>query len=158
MIEAHVKIDKNIAVKGYRKALRSQALKDIPYFYASRLMIVWLVVCFANALAGMSHLSGYHGLFFLATWAGISVHGYRKWYREVGEMDGWEFYARVDELGVTTDATSETRNEWSKYSSYAEYDDYLQITETSGGITFLPKRPELEELIEFTKTKISEKN
>jgi hypothetical protein len=117
-------------------------------------MIVWFVISFANAMAGEAHLSGYQGLFLIGVWIAASVHGYRKWHRDIGEMEGWEFHARADELGVTTDAASESRKEWSHYSSYIEHDDYLQLNDMTGNITFLPKSPELEEFIEFTKTKI----
>jgi hypothetical protein len=157
MIEAHVKIEKDLAVKGLRRALKFHAIKDISYFYALRLMIVWLVISLANALAGGSHLTSYHGLFLIAVWIGVSIHGYRKWYRDIGDTEGWEFYAKADELGVTTEPVSESRKEWSFYSNYIEHDDHLQINDTAGGITFLPKRPELEDLIDFTKTKIPEK-
>jgi hypothetical protein len=157
MLEAHIKIEKELAVEGFRRALKFKAVKDISYFYGLRLMIVWIVISLANALAGEEHLSGYHGLFLIAVWIAFSVHVYYKWHRDLGDTEGWEFYAQLDEFGVTTTADGENRNEWNFYSSYIEHEDYLQINDTDGGITFLPKTPELTELVEFTKRKISEK-
>ena len=154
MPEAHVRIEKELAVEGFRRALKFSAVKDISYYYGLRLMVVWIVISLANALAGEEHLSGYHGLFLLAIWIAVSVHGYYKWHRDLGDTEGWEFYAQLDELGVTTTVNGENRNEWNFYSSCIEHEDYLQINDTRGGITFLPKTPELAELVEFTKRKI----
>jgi hypothetical protein len=81
------------------------------------------------------------------------------------KTEGWEFIAKLDDTGVTTRApqdviqdamNEESRYEWSFYQSFKDYEDYLQITDINGGITFVPKTVELMELVEFTKNKIPE--
>jgi uncharacterized membrane protein len=84
MLEAHIKIDKDLAVKGFRRALKYKAFQDISYFYAVRLMIVWLVISLANALWDQGNLSKIHLVFLVVLWLGISIHGYYKMVRGSG--------------------------------------------------------------------------
>jgi len=162
MLEAHIKIDKDLAVKGFRRALKYKALQDISYFYAVRLMIVWLVVSLANALWEQADLSKIHLVFLVVLWIGISIHGYYKWHRELADQtEGWEFIAKLDDTGVTTQSVQKAEEEeikygWDRYQSYKDCGDYLQIAFDGGGYTFLPKTAELAEVIEFTKNKIPE--
>jgi hypothetical protein len=161
MLEANVRIDKDLAVKGFRRALKYKAFQNISYFYAIRLMIVWLVISLVNALWGQGYLTSAHLVVLGVLWLGISIHGYYKWDKELAETtEGWEFIARLDDDGVFTypkdRPEDEARYEWSFYHSYREYEDYLEITDINRNVTFLPKTAELLELIEFTKNKIPE--
>jgi hypothetical protein len=157
MIEAQIRIDDELAVKGYRKALRYKTAKDIVYFYASKMMIVWVVIAVADAFFGGEHLIKPHFFFLLALGAAASVYSYLKWDKEISELRGWSFFARLDEMGVTTTSPQENWYEWSSYKGYREFDDYLEIERLPGEISLLPKTPELFEVIEFTKEKIPPK-
>lgn len=162
MLEAQIKIDHELAVKGFRRALRFKAFQDISYFYAVRLMAVWLVVSLVNALWDRGGLTTIHLIFLAVLWLIVSIHDYYKWHKELaGRTEGWEFIAKLDDGGVATrliqDPQEEVRQDWDFYQSYRDYEDYIQINDTGGGITFLPKTPGLKEIIEFTKNKIPEK-
>lgn len=111
----------------------------------------------ANRLGDAEHLIGLHAKLFLGIWVIISAYEYVNWYRRIGDTDGWSFYAELDEAGVNTNAAAKNRIEWDSYVSYEEYEDYLQINDKRGGISFLPKTPDLFEAIEFTKRKIQKK-
>lgn len=43
---------------------------------------------------------------------------------------------------------------WSSYTAYHELEDSLEIWLKDGGCSYLPKGPETEEAIEFTKAKL----
>jgi|SRR5215213_994740 len=157
MIEAHIRIDDELAVKGYRKALRFQALKNHAYFYSSKLAVVWAVIAFADALFDAAYLITPHFFFLLALSVAATVYGYFQWDKKIAAMRGWSFDARLDEMGVTTMNPHENWYEWSSYKGYREFEDYLEIERLPGEISFLPKTPELFEVIEFTKEKIPPK-
>lgn len=157
MMKAHIQIDDELAVKAFRKALRFQAVKEVLSFYSKALMVVWIVVAVADAVLGAEHLIKWH-LLFLAGLAVIgSIYSYVQWEKKLAQTKGWSFYAELDHLGVTTRSPNEARYEWDAYTGYTEYDDYLQIAGPNGAISFLPKTPELFEVIEFTKDKIPRK-
>jgi hypothetical protein len=157
MLEVRVQIEDELAVKGYRKALRRNAIDNIIYFYMPKLLAAWLVVAFVDAVAGAGHLIIPHmlalsGLVFVA-----SIYSYFEWEKKISRLKGWNFYARLDEMGVTTMNPQENWYEWSSYKGYREFDDYLEIERLPGEISLLPKTPELFEAIEFTKQKIPQK-
>jgi hypothetical protein len=157
MMEVHIQIDDELAVRGYRKALRRKAVDDIIGFYMPKLMMVWIVIAIADALAGASHLIILHLLFLTGLTVAASIYSYIEWERKISQLSGWSFYARLDEMGVTTTNPQENWYEWSSYTGYREFDDYLEIERLPGEISFLPKTPELFEAIEFTKEKIPPK-
>lgn len=158
MLEAQIEIDKELAVKGYKRALKNKALREIAYFYASRLTIVWLVVSAANLLVNEENLTNYYLLIFAGLWIISTTHGYLQWQKKLAnETQGWSFYASLDDIGVTTNINRNNRYNWDFYTNYIEYDDYLQINDSQGDVTFLPKSAELSEIIEFTKNKIPQK-
>jgi len=157
MLEAYVKIDDELVVKGFRKALRFKAVKDISVYFASLFAIVWIVIAFADAVMGQADLIRFHFLFLFGLWVVASVVGYVEWYVKLSKTKGWDFYAKIDDESVITSTSQENRNNWNLYKSYEEFEDYLQINGHQGEITFLPKTPELFEIIELTKQKISVK-
>jgi hypothetical protein len=118
-----------------------------------------VVISVADALANAPHLITYH----FAVLAGMLIVAialqYRKWSKEVDDLEGWSYHAALDDEGVvTTSDTGDTqRMQWSDYKHYVEFDTYLQIEHVDGGFSFIPKSPELFDLIEFTRTKIAEK-
>lgn len=161
MLEARVKIDKDLAVRGYRTALKYKAFQDLSYFYAVRLMIVWIAISVVNALWKHGEMTTPHLIALGVVWLGMSFYAYREWYNGLADKtEGWEFVARLDDDGVSTSPVDgggqEFRYAWSHYQSYRDRGDYLQINDVNGGITFVPKTAELAELIEFTKEKIPE--
>lgn len=157
MLEARVQIDDELAVKGYRRALRFKALQEQAYFYSSKLAVVWVVVAIADALFDAPHLIAPHFFFLLALSVAATFDGYLRWNKKIAAMRGWSFYARLDEMGVATTFPQENWYEWSSYTGYREFDDYLEIERLPGEISFLPKTPELFQVIEFTKEKIPQK-
>lgn len=157
MLEANIQIHKDLVVKAYRRAWRYKALRDISYFYAIRLLIVWMVAGAANNVTGKSGSINFH-LTFIILWVIAVIHGFIKWHKDISRtMTNWDFNAVLDYSGVTTKTISENNYKWNFYKNYQEYEDYLQINDFKGGITFLPKTPELCEIIEFTKSNIPKK-
>ena len=156
-MEVKIQIDDELVVRAYRKAMRHKAVNDIIYFYASKLMVIWLVVAFADAYAGAARLIPLHLLFLSGLGVAASVYNYLDWEKRVAQMKGWSFEATLDEMGVTTRVPHENWYEWSSYKGYKEFDDYLEIERLPGEISFLPKTPDLFEAIQFTKEKIPEK-
>jgi len=159
MLEAHVKIDKELAVKGFRRAKRYSAFHEIALFYGYRLAAVWIVISIADAVIGAPNLMTFHLVVLGIVWLAATVHRYAQGYKEVAQQTvGWEFYAKLDDIGVTTDAEQVPNIQdfypWSHYTGYREYDDYLEITDINGQTSFLPKDPKLYEIIAFTKRKI----
>ena len=157
MIEEHIQIDKNLAVKGYKKALKFKAIRDTTYFWATRLFIVWIAIVIADQIGNQGQLIGLHFQFILGLWVIASIYSYVDWYKKINNIEGWDFHAKLDEKGVTTTISKESRMDWNSYANYKEYEDYLQINDVHGGITFLPKTSKLNNVIEFTKTKIRKK-
>ena len=156
MLKAEIHISNDLAVKGFERSLRAKAIRDISYFYATRLTFVWLALFFADAWINEAHLATWHLLILFAAWVAISAHGYFDWKKELANTKGWSFYAELDDIGVKTKSldSSESFYEWDSYKSYTEYEDYLQIDGPGDSVSFLPKEPELISLIEFTKEKI----
>lgn len=158
MLEANIEIKDELAAKGFRKALRIKAIKDHAAFYGSYLIVIWIVIAVADGLLGAGHLIFPHLLVIVGLWGVATAHGYLDWTKRIAQTKGWRFYAKLDEQGVITKwALDEERRNWNFYKSYREYDDYLEIESQSGQFTFVPKTPELFEMIEFTKEKIPRK-
>lgn len=158
MIVAHVTIEKELAVRGWRRALRFRSIKNISYFYAVRLTIVWIIISIVNGIFDDGRLTGYHLLALTIVWLVATLARYINWYREIGENTvGWEFDVVLDDDGVTSKSHSSMTRNWSFYKQYREYDDYLEIEDSDGNITFLPKTNDMQELVEFTKAHIAER-
>jgi hypothetical protein len=87
-----------------------------------------------------------------------TVGRYIIWYQEIGEVTvGWEFDVVVDAEGVTSRSDTSVTREWSFYKQYREYEDYLEIEDHDGDITFVPRSTDTQELVEFTKGHIPKK-
>ena len=160
MLEAKIEIPDELAAKGFRRAMDTKSAVEITAYYGQSLAVVWILIVVVDGLMGAGHLIPYHLLALLGLWAFASIRRYRDWSRQVAGMKGWSFLARLDEVGVTTvtDGLSDERRwDWSYYKNYVEYDTYLQIENENGDFSFLPKTPELFEIIEFTKRKIPER-
>ena len=159
MLEAHVEISDALAAKAYKQAMSFQALTQIAGYYSRSIAIIWVVISIADAVADAAYLITYHFLFLAGTLFAATAWKYRRWLKEVEGMKGWSFHAKLDEDGVVATRSNEPieRINWSSYKNYVEFDTYLQIQHQDGQFSFLPKSPELFDLIEFTKTKIAEK-
>ncbi|HSK72213.1 MAG TPA: hypothetical protein VK892_10990 [Pyrinomonadaceae bacterium] len=157
MLEAHIQIDDELAAKGYKRALKGKAIRDIAKFYSNYLIVIWVVVAVADGLMGAGHLIFPHLVVIFGLWIAAIFLGYNQWTKQVAAIKGWSFYAKLDEQGVIITRSENERLNWNFYKNYKEYDDYLEIESSQGEITFLPKTPELFEVVEFTKQKISQK-
>jgi hypothetical protein len=156
MLEAYIQVEKNIAVKGHKRGLRSKAIKDISFYYAWRLFIVWAVIIQTNAIwGGNDKLIFWQSIVFIVLWISASIYEYRDWSKRMDTYEVQSYTAILDDSGVTirTEIT-ENRYSWDSYKSYKEYDNYIQINFANEGMSLIPKTPELFEIIEFTKSKL----
>lgn len=157
MLEAHIEIEDKLAVKGFKRAMQGKAITDIAKFYANYLIIIWIVIAVADGILGAGHLIFYHLLVIAGLWIVATAYGYLDWSKRIAQIKGWSFHAKLDEQGVIVTRSENERLNWNFYKNYKEYDDYLQIECTNGNFTFVPKTPELFELVEYTKEKIPRK-
>jgi hypothetical protein len=155
MIEAHISIDRDLAIKGYKKAYGMQALQNGASFYSWRAFIVFLPIAFADGFYGRADLIGVHLYILVGLAVAASLHFYFDWMKKLSaNARDTELHVVLDDEGVAIKNDNDKRIEWETYSYLKEYEDYLEITHSSGDISFLPKRNELAEVIIFTKTKI----
>jgi hypothetical protein len=155
MIEAHIPIDRDLTIKGYKKAYGMQALRSGTSFYSWRAFIVYLPVAFADSFYGRPDLIGVHLYILVGLAVAASIYHYFDWLKKLSaDARDTELHVVLDDEGVTIKNDHDRRIEWETYSYLKEYDDYFEITHSSGDISFLPKRNELAELIIFTKSKI----
>lgn len=157
MLEAQIKIEDDLAAKGFKRALKNRAITDHAKFYGNYLLTVWVFIAVIDGLFGAGELIFVHLLAIAFLWLAATAYGYNRWLKQIDNVKGWEFHAKLDEQGVITGTLDEQRMNWNFYKNYVEYDDYLQIESTDGDFTFVPKTPELFEIVEFTKQKIAEK-
>ena len=157
MLEAQIEIEDKLAAKGFKRALQSRAIRDYAKFYAQYLVIIWIVIAIADGIYGAGHLIFPHLLFIAGLWIVATVFGYLDWSNKIAQTKGWSFHAKLDEQGVIITRSENERLNWNFYKNYKEYEDYLQIECTNGNFTFVPKSPELFELVEYTKEKIPRK-
>lgn len=161
MLEAKIHIDKELAARAYINALGKKTLRGLLPFYA-----VPYFLALTGSLAVVSALdSDYNldhkilvirlSLLFVVLWIGQVAVTFIIWRHTLAkEQVGASFHASLDSEGVTV-RSEEIRRPWSDYTAYTEYEDYLQLTGPGGQFSFIPKRAELEEIIAFTKEKIS---
>jgi hypothetical protein len=159
MIEAHIEIDRELVVKGSKKAYARQALHNSASFYGGRAFVVFLAVALADALFGGGHLIGVHLSVVGALGIAAAFHSYFEWEKKLAaSARGYVLDVVLDDEGVTFTNDRDKRIEWDSYSYFKEYEDYLEITHSSGDISFLPKHDEIADVIVFTKSKIPNKN
>ncbi|MBA3769379.1 MAG: hypothetical protein H0X08_02555 [Blastocatellia bacterium] len=156
-LSAHIKIDKDLAVKGYRRALRYGAFGTYLYWYAIRLTVLWVLIAMADGIGGEKDLAPLHAGVLLLVCLGATIYDYIQWYRGIETtITGWEFDATLDEDGVKThtEVPSDAEYSWDFYTGYREYDDYLEIHDSNKQVTFVPKTVVLAEVVAITKEKI----
>ena len=155
MIEVHIPIDRDLIIKGYKKAYAMQVLQNGAAFYSWRAFIVFLVIAIVDVIYKSGNLIGIHlyvitGLAFVA-----SLYHYFDWLKQVStNARDSELHVVLDDDGVILKDEADRRIEWSSYKYFKEYEDYLEITNSSGEISFLPKNNDLANVIIFTKSKI----
>ena len=153
MIEANIRIDRDLIIRGYKKAYGMQTLRSGASFYSWRAFAVWLPVALADGFYGRADLIGVHLYILVGLAVAASVHHYFDWTKELSlSARDSELHVALDDEGVII--KNDKRIEWDSYSYFKEYDEYLEITHSSGDISFLPKTNELANVIIFTKTKI----
>jgi hypothetical protein len=156
MLEGYIQVEKDIAVKVYKKDLRSKAVRDISFYYAWRLFIVWAVIIQTDAIwGGNNKLIFWQSIGFIVLWISASIYEYRDWSKRMDAYEVPSYTAVLDDTGVTIKSEIlESRHSWDSYKSYKEHDRYIKINFTNGGMSLIPKTPELFEIIEFTKSKL----
>lgn len=160
MPQANIRVDKDLAARAYKRALRPRTIRDLLPFYAIPYFVALL-----GTLAIVSALDTDYNLdhkalvvrlagLFAGLWicqVAVTVYFWQRSLTE--EQRGASFHASLDNEGVTVQY-EEIRRPWSDYTAYIEYEDYLQLLGPGGEISFIPKSVELEEVIAFTKEKI----
>jgi len=159
MIEANILIDRDLVIKGYKRAHGITTLKNAASFYSWRAFFVFLAVAFADAFFGGAHLIGVHLCVISALAIGASFYQYFDWLNRLSASAAdYELDVILDDEGVTIKNDRDKRIEWSSYDYFKEFEDYLEITDKAGEISFLPKKDEYARAIVFTKTKIPSKD
>ena len=158
MIEANILIERDLTIKGYKKAYSLTVLKNGTSFYSFRAFVVFLAVAVSDALFGCGDLIGVHLCVISALAVGAAFHNYSEWLDEVTRnAQDYELDVILDDEGLTFKSDNR-RIEWKEYDYFKEYEDYLEITYKAGEVSFLPKRDEYARAIVFTKSKIAKKN
>ena len=158
MLEARIRIDRDLIIKGHKKAYGLKTLGEYASFYSWRLLVVWLAIAVVDGLKNQGDLIGLH-LYVIAGFAVAgSVHGYYDWVKRLSQSArDWELHVVLDDEGVILKNENDRRIDWDSYIYFKEYEDYLEITHSSGEISFLPKKDEIADVIVFTKSKIPAK-
>lgn len=158
MIEAHIRIDRDLIIKGYKKAHGMKALGNGASFYSWRLLLVWFAVAMVDAWGNRADLMKIHFCIIMSLSVVAAVHSYFDWSKKLSQTaQDTELHVILDDEGVTIKNDLDKLIEWNSYSYFKEYDAYLEITHSSGEISFVPKTDELANVIIFTKTKIPSK-
>ena len=122
MLEAQIKIEDDLAAKGFKRAMQEKAIADNAKFYGSYLIVVWIVIAIADGLMDAGNLIFPHLLVIFGLWIVATVYGYLDWSKRVAQTKGWSFHARLDEQGVITKMSlNEERRNWNFYKNYKEY-------------------------------------
>lgn len=155
MIEANILIDRELVIKGYKQAHGLQVLRDGAAFYSVRAFWVYLAVALADVFFGAGHLVGAHLVVISALAVGASFYHYFNWINQLNaSAKDYRLDVVLDDEGVTIKNDNDKRIGWDDYAYFKEYGDYLEITNKTGEISFLPKRDEYAKAVIFTKTKI----
>lgn len=156
MIEARINIERDLVIKGYKTAYARQVLRDGAWFYSFRAFFVYLAIAAADAFYGGAHLIGVHLYVISALAVGASLYHYFDWLKKLSAAaKDSELHVVLDDEGVTVKSDGDKHIGWDSYAYFKEYDDYLEITDKAGEISFVPKRDEYADTIIFTKSKIS---
>jgi hypothetical protein len=156
MIEAHVLIDRDLVIKGHKRVYGLQALREGAAFYSIRAFYAILAVALVDSFYGAGHLITAHLCIIAALALGASVYHYFDWTKRLAaDAKDYELHVLLDDEGVTIKNQNDFRIDWDSYAYFKEYEDYLEITNKQGEISFLPKRNEIAGVIVFTKSKIS---
>ncbi len=117
MLEAQIKIEDDLAAKGFKRALKNRALVDHAKFYGNYLLIVWVAVSVIDGLFGAGELIFIHFLAITVLWLAATAYGYSKWLNQISNLKGWEFHAKLDEQGVITNSENQERINWNFYKN-----------------------------------------
>jgi hypothetical protein len=159
MIEAQITIDRDLVIKGYKKAYGIKLVGDGARFYGWRAFVVFLAVAVADGVYNSEELIGAHLCIITALGITASFYHYFDWIKELSAAAAdYELHVVLDDEGVTLKNDHDKRIEWSSYAYFKEYEDYLEITDKASEISFLPKQDEYADVIVFTKSKIPNKD
>ena len=154
-VTAHIKIEKEQALRWSRRAFRFSALFKFAWFYAIGLIVFWLVIAMTDVIGGQPQLASLHALALFLVWIGLTSYDYYRWYKGLEKTSvSWEFDAALNEEGVKTNQKVDREVPWSFYTGYREYDDHLEIHDKENQVTFIPKIDELVDIVTFTKDRI----
>jgi len=155
MIEANILIDRDLIIKGYKRAYGLTALKNGAAYFSSLGFWAFIAVALVDVAFGGAHLIGAHLVAITVLAIAAALYHYFDWVRQVERnAKDYELDVILDDDAVTIKNSDNKRIEWSAYAYFREYEDYLEITDRAGEISFLPKRDEYARAIVFTKTKI----
>ncbi len=91
----------------------------------------------------------------LAFSAWLSVFARKAWVDQTRTRSrAYTYHVELDESGVRWRSNLDRCVRWDEYLRCAELPDALKIWHADGGISFIPRTPETEAVIAFTKTKI----
>jgi len=157
MIEQEIKVPKETIVKGVYNSKKylnfANNLKGI--FLITFIMAMGIISL--DIASNNNELVIPHLIFIVLFSLTFSIYSSLTWKSELlQETEDNIYFAKIDDKGVTIKG-EELKIYWEAYQYYKEYDDYILIKLKDSGLTFLPKTKELEEVIEFTKSKIIEK-
>ncbi len=158
MIEAEIHLSDELAAKALLRSQKRKAIKDSIKILGGFLGLVWIIVAILDFVYQTGSLIFFHFVFLFGLFLILVVTEYYLWKKKIAETNGWSFHAKLDDQEVVVTYTyPEIRRYWASYKSYEEFDEYLQIESMNGEISFVPKTPELFDLIEFTKRRIPRK-
>lgn len=109
MLNAHIQIDDELAVRAMTKAFRFRAIKELISLYGLAFIFVWILVAFADFYWDARHLIIKHFLILFGLWLATVAYGYRDWVKKIKQTTGWSFDAAVDDGGVTANQSAEHR-------------------------------------------------
>lgn len=155
MIEALILIDRELAIKGYKKAHRLASMKNLTVLYGGLGVGIFLAVALVDIIFDSRHLLGAHLLAVFGLMLVTGIYHYFQWVEQLTKnMKDYELDVVLDDEGVTLKNNHDRRIGWDAYAYFKEYEDYLEITNKAGEISLLPKKDEYARAIVFTKTKI----
>ena len=159
MIEKLITIDRETAIKAYKKAHRPALIKNLVAGYGGLGFSLFIMVALIDMVFDSRHLIVAHLLAIFGLITVICIYLYFQWVEQLTKtMKDYDLDVILDDEGVTIRNNNNKRIAWNEYAYFKEYEDYLEITNKTGEVSLLPKRDEYARVIVFTKTKIPNKN
>lgn len=158
MIEAKITVPKEIIIEGTIKARGWLDYLDSVKIAAFMYSFAWSVVLFIDVITDNTHLIWWH--FIALTMLALLIPTLmvlimNKEFKEKARDQNYS--VKLDDSGVYI-SYNDKHLSWEEYLYYIEFDDYILLRHKNATISFLPKKSELNHIIEFTKSKIPNKS